>query len=499
MTALLFLIKVVICSGLLFTYYLAFLRNKQHHHFNRFYLLFSVIVSVISPLIKIPLTYISQEGQPVLYKTLQVVTTNYGESDGLPDGAKAFHSLVNIEIVMYLLYSVVCTVLLYRLVKALIYVVLLSRKYHYTIKDNVRVYNTNEQDAPFSFFNAIYWNERIDQATTSGRQIFRHEWCHVKQRHTIDNIFLQVVCSLCWINPFFFLINKELKAIHEFLADDYAIGQNEAIPYMELIVEIAIENNNTTINHYFFQSHLKRRINMLTKFSKKPCNYWMRMLSLPFVLTLIALISINARPLPSYKLRLDKPVTVVIDAGHGGVDPGASGGGFHEKDITLALAKKLKELAPQYNINVIMTRDNDQLPNNTTSIPDGLKARTQIAEETKADLFISLHLDENKSVDSSGFSIYVSRKNESNAQSKVLGNYMVATLSNVVHIKEQLRQRSEMGIWVLDAVKAPTILIQCGYISNINDRNYITQSQNQEAVAKAILSGVVQYENQKSK
>ncbi|MBV4358609.1 M56/M15 family metallopeptidase [Pinibacter aurantiacus] len=499
MTALLFLVKMVICSGLLFAYYHFFLKNQSHHRFNRFYLLFAVVISMVIPFVKIPLTFSFQEAQPVLYKTLQVVTTNYGESDGVMIESKAAHGLVNLETAMYLLYCLVCVVLLYRLVKAVMHVIVLSKKYDYTIKDGVRLYSTNEEDAPFSFFNAIYWNAKIDQTTSNGAQILKHEMCHVKQRHTLDNIFLEVACSLCWINPFFFLINKELKAIHEFLADDYAIGQNEAIPYMELIVEIAIENNQRTINHYFFQSHLKRRINMLTKFSKKPLSYWSRTLSLPFALMLIALISINARPLPVYKLRVNKPINVVIDAGHGGVDPGSSGGGYHEKDIVLELAKKVKEIAPQYNINVILTRDKDELPGNTTKINEGLVKRTQIAEESKADVFVSLHTDvksdNSGSTDSSGFKIYVSRKNESNAQSKILGNYMVASLRNVVSIKEQLQQRSQRGIWVLDAVKCPTILIECGYLSNTNDRNFITQTPNQETVAKAILNGVIEYEN----
>jgi len=495
MTALLFLTKMVVCSGLLFTYYHFFLRNQNHHKFNRFYLLLSVVISIVVPFVKIPLTFSSQEAQPVLYKTLQVVATNYGESDGILPGSNAAHGLINLETAMYLLYSLVCMVLLYRLVKAIMHIFVLSTKYDYTIRDGVRLYSTNEQDAPFSFFNAIYWNEKIDQTTSSGVQILRHEICHVKQRHTLDNIFLQLACSLCWINPFFFLINKELKAIHEFLADDYAIGHNEAVPYMELIVEIAIENNQRTINHYFFQSHLKRRIKMLTKFSKKPRNYWSRTLSLPFVLMLIALISINARPLPVYKLRVDKPINVVIDAGHGGIDPGCSSEGYHEKDIVLELARKVKEIAPGYNINVMLTRDKDVLPGNTTNVQQSLRTRTQIAEEAKADVFISLHIDVGPSADSSGFSIYVSRKDETNAQSKILGNYMVASLRNAVSIKDQLLQRSQKGIWVLDAVKCPSILIECGFISNTKDRNFITQSQNQETVAKAILSGVTEYEN----
>jgi N-acetylmuramoyl-L-alanine amidase len=500
MTTLLYLIKVIFCSGLLFTYYHFFLRNQRHHRFNRIYLLFSVVISIIAPFIKIPLAVTSQEAQPALYKTLQVVTTNYGESDGQLPESKAVQGLMGLESLMYLLYGLVCIVLLYRLIKAVAYIVSLSRKYSYSIKEGTRLYSTNAQDAPFSFFNAIYWNEKIDPTTTSGEQIFRHELCHVKQRHTLDNVFLQVVCSLCWINPFFFLINKELKAIHEFLADDYAIRQNEAIPYMEMIVEIAIENNQRIVNHYFFQSHLKRRINMLAKLSAKPRSYWSRTASLPFILTLVALITLNARPSTVYKLRSDKPINVVIDPGHGGIDPGVNGGGFREKDIVLDLAKKVKEMAPQYNINVIMTRENDHLPGNAASIKEGLMSRIDIAEKAKADLFISLHVDATGiggSTGSSGFSIYVSRQdsNERSAQSKNLASYMMASLKNVVTIKEQILQRIQHKILVLDETKCPSILIECGYITNPSDRSFITQSQNQETVAKAILNGVVEYEN----
>ena len=112
-------------------------------------------------------------------------------------------------------------------------------------------------------------------------------------------------------------------------------------------------------------------------------------------------------------LRNVSPFTVVIDAGHGGQDAGAVSGEVSEKDLNLALALKVRQLAPAYHINVVLTRKTDELAGGKTDIRASLEYRAAFARDSRADLFVSLHMNNNSGVGpvGHGFSAFVSPDN----------------------------------------------------------------------------------------
>jgi N-acetylmuramoyl-L-alanine amidase len=230
---------------------------------------------------------------------------------------------------------------------------------------NIRIFHTTEPSAPFSFLSRIFWNEQLDRNSPLGRQVFRHELNHVRQRHSLDLLFLRPLTALCWINPFFHLIYREIKVIHEFLADDDAITEGDRYQYAEGLVWQTVRNSPSSLLHTFsgktssrtfIQSPIKRRITMITKTSRN--SLLGRAMILPLLLLLCC--AFAARLRSHSNTRLTTPLKVVIDAGHGGIDPGAiNKDGIQEKDINLAMAEKIKELASQYNVNVLLTRDKD--------------------------------------------------------------------------------------------------------------------------------------------
>ena len=85
----------------------------------------------------------------------------------------------------------------------------------------------------------------------------------------------------------------------------------------------------------------------------------------------------------------------MVDAGHGGIDPGAKSpdGKYTEAQIALAVSKRIRDLAEEYNINAIMTREDDELPGNSKNINDALKKRIAIANQYKPDAYISIHVN----------------------------------------------------------------------------------------------------------
>lgn len=215
--------------------------------------------------------------------------------------------------------------------------------------------------------------------------------------------------------------------------------------------------------------------------------------------------------------------TVVIDAGHGGKDPGAVGiNGLREKDVVLDVAKRLKKLlGEKYGLNVMMTRDND------TFIP--LEERTAMANARGADLFISIHANASRSTKAYGIETYflnltqdpyaievaarensASTKNISDLQG-ILKDLMKNTKiseSNSLAEKVQkslpllLSQRyssiKNLGVkkapfYVLIGANMPSILVEISFITNPKEGRNLANPDYREAIASGICEGISEY------
>ncbi len=499
MTFLLYLGKVMLCSGILLGYYWLFLRNKRFHHYNRFYLLATLAVSVLLPMIKIPVLYNSQDSvNHAVYQTIEVLTVNYGEADMLGEAPSKAFMLWNLLNLSYLIYAIGLLVLLFALVKSLLYIRRISRRYPAERISGLKFFNTVEPGTPFSFFRSIFWNRELVFNSADGQQIFRHELFHVQQKHSTDIIFTELITALFWVNPFFHILKKELKAIHEFLADQYAISGNDRYAYAELLVLQTMKANYPPITNHFFQNHIKRRIAMITNNQKNRYSYRSRLMILPVLALVFCAIAFRAQKSAIEDPVAKKRLTVLIDAGHGGIDPGAQtkDGKAKEKDLALQISQKIQHFAEAYNVNVVMSRTDDILPGGATTIEDGLRARTTLAEKIKPDMYISIHVSysDEPATTRTGFEIYVPNDSTERVnQSKQLGDVINQELGKVYATNKQLKVRSEKNIWVLQRTPCPALLIECGFLNNDKDLAYFSNPDNQEAVAKKILAGIVNY------
>lgn len=502
MSILLYPIKLILATGLLYGYYRLFLRNRQFHRYNRLYLLSAVAIAVITPFISIPL-YLQppNEGAVSIAGTLQAISlSGRGEPDPAGTVTQNRAHWLTFAHGATLLYAAGLVIGSFALLRSMAYMIRLRKRYPFTRIDNILFYETTEPGSPFSFFRLIFWNRDIPFNTKEGRQIFRHELYHVEQRHSLDVLVMELVCCLAWFNPFFHLIKKELKAIHEFMADEYAISKNDRLDYAELLVKHAIRQANTGIPHPFSQHEIKRRIMMITTSNplRRSGGYIRRIMVLPLLMVLFSAFAfrwmqpIDHSPLP----RPGRPLTVVIDPGHGGVDPGAvNDKGVREKDLVLELAQKINDLAGAYNIQVVLTRNSDELPGNATDKREGLLKRVEIANSNKADLFISLHVN-NTGNDSpapaAGFEAYISKR-RTDDRGLMLATTLLQKLSAIYTTTSAIKQRENEGILVLDKNTCPAVLLECGYIDRAADLQFITDKASQEKIARTILEGIVQY------
>lgn len=182
--------------------------------------------------------------------------------------------------------------------------------------------------------------------------------------------------------------------------------------------------------------------------------------------------------------------TVVIDPGHGGYDVGSIGSlGTMEKDVTLSISLKLGSVLEQKGYDVIYTRDSDKVTWPSDNKKD-LAARAAISNNSNADIFISIHLNNFSDKSIKGTETYynaVSSKGKNLAQ--LIQNQIIE------EVKTEDRGIKTANFSVLKKVKAPSILIELGYISNKNEESSLDNSDYQDKLSEAIATGINEYFN----
>jgi len=173
-------------------------------------------------------------------------------------------------------------------------------------------------------------------------------------------------------------------------------------------------------------------------------------------------------------------ITVVIDASHGGHDFGADHDEFLEKDLVNTISKKINELNTNKNIKIHFTRVDDSFLE--------LQKRVDFINTIKPDLVISLHVNKNKNVTSNGFEVYVSDKSIAYERSNELAQKLISDFEENTPLKN--RGIKTAPFMVLKKSEVPALILEMGFISNKNDREYITDENGQTQIAKTILNFV---------
>jgi len=192
----------------------------------------------------------------------------------------------------------------------------------------------------------------------------------------------------------------------------------------------------------------------------------------------------------------DQNRTVILDAGHGGEDPGAVGiGGIEEKTINLSLTKKIEKLLEFDGYNVIMTREEDELLYNSQSSgsrkAQDLRNRLAYQNDYPDATFVSIHMNKFPLESCHGLQVYYSGNNEkSMALAEVVRDTARAMLQpdNKREIK-----KSDSSIFILDNIRIPAVLIECGFISNPEEAALLASDNYQYRLAEVIATSIADY------
>lgn len=186
--------------------------------------------------------------------------------------------------------------------------------------------------------------------------------------------------------------------------------------------------------------------------------------------------------------------TIVIDPGHGGNDPGKIGiNDVLEKDVNLAISLKLKEILEQNDCKVIMTREADQglyqEGDSNKKVAD-LHARCQIINDSGADAVISIHQNSFTSESSKGSQVfYQMTSGEGKALAEILQEQLVSGLDP----ENNRVAKANSDYYMLKNTQAPMVIVECGFLSNSQEAELLTQEAYQRRVAWAVALGTLQY------
>ncbi|WP_300569081.1 N-acetylmuramoyl-L-alanine amidase [Flavobacterium sp.] len=178
----------------------------------------------------------------------------------------------------------------------------------------------------------------------------------------------------------------------------------------------------------------------------------------------------------------EKPETIkiVIDAGHGGDDTGAKYGALSEKTIVSQISSKINELNKNTNVEIYFTRTDDSFLT--------LEKRAKIINDINPDFFLSLHVNSNKNNATLGIESYVAKESAHSEKSLTIANELLLKLSKATNLNS--RETKKAPFYILRETNCPGLILELGYLSNENDRNYLTNENNQEIIAKTILEFV---------
>ncbi len=299
-----YIIKAILFSALLMAIYHLFLEREKMHRFKRFYLLISIILPFAVPLVPLPkislmpqvpgLINITDTG-PVTNKISENFTPDNNIAKNNPEDSELQTTLTqpastitnqyNSGLMLLLIcYITVTLTLLYRFIRNVLSI-------HLTIKNNKSIpyldgtiVLTKNNGIPHSFLSYIFVNRDDFERGKIEKEILAHELTHVKQYHSLDILFAELITVFAWINPILFFCRKAIRLNHEFLADQSVIESvSDTKTYQLLLFEKIRQTNSLSLSSPFNYLLTKKRLKMMSKKTSPGIAFFKQIAIIPLI------------------------------------------------------------------------------------------------------------------------------------------------------------------------------------------------------------------------
>lgn len=273
-----FIITSSVCLTLFLAAYHLLLEKEKMHHFNRFYLLGSILISLLIP-------FLSFE----IIKEIPVEASETVMVEGLIPSQAVFveEETSVLPLIIWSLYGLITFGFLIRFGKNLLELIS-KTKSNPTVKyQNANLVLLDEKVLPHTFWNSIFINFDDYNSRNIEDELYTHELVHVTQKHTFDILFIETLKTVFWFNPLFYFYKKAIQLNHEFLADEEVIKSCDNVPFYQTLL---LQKNS--INHVFLTSNLnyqvtKKRLIMMTKNTSKTLALLKKVAILPILVGMI--------------------------------------------------------------------------------------------------------------------------------------------------------------------------------------------------------------------
>ncbi len=268
----LFILKVTACLGAFLVFYKLFLETLNIHRFKRFYLLGILVLSFVIPNITFieyvdTTTEVSTENTPLISESLLSSEQGLVYMDILTD-------------TLWIAYFFGVAFALFRFCFNLSQMILKIKQnpnHRSGSFVNVLIRNLN---IPHTFLNYIFLNKSKFEHNTIPKEVVLHEQAHAAQKHTIDILFLEILQIVFWFNPLLYILKKQIKLNHEFLADQAVLDQGYQLSaYQSTILAFSSKASQNQLAHAINYSSIKKRFTVMKTTTRKS-KIWLHLLLL---------------------------------------------------------------------------------------------------------------------------------------------------------------------------------------------------------------------------
>lgn len=293
-TTLLYCIQTILSAGVFITIYRLFVRNTNAYNWNRFYLLSSMIISLVLPLFNISSWFINEK--PILLHAPQILL-NAPQMEISPAitfvPIQQAQNIFTLSDLILSCYWVIAALLLLRFGWGIMRIFELARTYNYRKIGKLKLYPI-QRKTTFSFFNYIFIQPEHWEKP-SLEYIINHEKAHVKNLHSLDNLLTELILVFGWFNPFYYVYRSDLHLLHECQADQSVINSGcDQTTYHQLLLEEVTGNLTYIIVNQFSYSLIKRRFKMISKNKQSRLAGFRILLAIPTAFALLMLFSFTS-------------------------------------------------------------------------------------------------------------------------------------------------------------------------------------------------------------
>ncbi len=258
-----YLLQVAISWSIFLMLYFALFRKETFFQLNRWYLLTSLIAGLLIPLAKY-ISIFNFFGNASAVEYVYYLNQSFDQFE-VSVTSVAENSTFNFSSLLILIYSIGVCLLIVRFFVGLIRIGKIYKNGVSTSYDKYELIQTKKIQSPFSFLNKIFIPQQMDCSDKITQKVLTHEKCHCDEWHSIDVLFLELLNIAFWFNPLIYIFKRELKVVHEYIADDYVLKSTDVESYGQLLLQNINPRSNSFLENPFFNTQIKNRIMMMTK------------------------------------------------------------------------------------------------------------------------------------------------------------------------------------------------------------------------------------------